>query len=122
MTDSDRGSATYVNGGEILGQRGGVKAGHWGVGGENFSRIYVGVFSPVCGSTISFADRSSAPTPVCLRRRVDWAGPKLSPFIDRIWTWWVRRSRSAPVRRSAPNTEVHSSKGRFDVTMVEPRS
>jgi len=23
---------------------------------------------------------------------------------------------------SAPNTEVHSSKGRFDVTMVEPRS
>ena len=26
---------------------------------------------------------------LCLRR-------KLSPFISRIWTWWVRRSSSAP--------------------------
>ena len=34
----------------------------------------------------------------------------------------MRRSSSAPVRRSEPNTEVHSSNGRFDVTIVEPRS
>ena len=47
---------------------------------------------------------------------------KLSPFISRIWTWWVRRSRMAPVRRSDPKTSVHSSKGRFEVMMIEPRS
>src|SRR5271170_4128646 len=39
-----------------------------------------------------------------------------------MWTWWVRRSRSAPVRRSEANTLVHSSKGRLLVTMIEPRS
>ena len=27
------------------------------------------------------------------------------PFLSRIWTWWVRRSRSAPVRRSSPNVD-----------------
>jgi hypothetical protein len=47
---------------------------------------------------------------------------KLWPFISRIWTWWVRRSSSAPVRRSEPNTPVYSSKGRLLVTMIEPRS
>ena len=31
----------------------------------------------------------------------------LSPFISRMWTWCVRRSRSAPVSRSEPKTEVH---------------
>ena len=44
---------------------------------------------------------------LCLRR-------KLSPFISRIWTWWVRRSSNAPVRRSEPKTSVHSSNGRLD--------
>src|SRR5438046_1462401 len=39
-----------------------------------------------------------------------------------MWTWWVSRSSRAPVRRSAPNTDVYSSKGRLLVTMVEPRS
>ena len=34
----------------------------------------------------------------------------------------VRRSSSAPVRRSDPNTSVHSSKGRLVVTRMEPRS
>ena len=38
---------------------------------------------------------------------------QLSPFISRMWTWWVRRSSSAPVRRSGPNTSVHSSNGRL---------
>ena len=47
---------------------------------------------------------------------------QLSPFISRIWTWWVRRSSRAPVRRSEPNTSVHSSKGRLVVTRMEPRS
>jgi hypothetical protein len=28
-----------------------------------------------------------------------------------MWTWSVRLSSSAPVRRSNPNTSVHSSKG-----------
>ena len=32
------------------------------------------------------------------------------------------RSSSAPVRRSEPNTSVHSSKGRLVVTRMEPRS
>ncbi len=41
---------------------------------------------------------------LCLRR-------KLSPFISRMWTWWVRRSSRAPVRRSEPSTSVHSAKG-----------
>jgi hypothetical protein len=40
-----------------------------------------------------------------------------SGFTDRL-----SRSSRAPVRRSAPNTLVHSSKGRLLVTMVEPRS
>ena len=34
----------------------------------------------------------------------------------------VRRSSSAPVRRSEPNTSVHSSKGRLVGTRMEPRS
>ena len=34
----------------------------------------------------------------------------------------VSRSSSAPVRRSEPNTSVHSSKGRLVVTRMEPRS
>ena len=50
---------------------------------------------------------------LCLRR-------KLSPFISRIWTWWVRRSSNAPVRRSEPKTSVHSSNGRLEVTRIEP--
>jgi hypothetical protein len=29
---------------------------------------------------------------------------------------------NAPVKRSEPKTSVHSSKGRFDVMMLEPRS
>ena len=41
---------------------------------------------------------------------------------SRMWTWWVSRSSSAPVRRSDPNTSVHSSKGRLVVTRMEPRS
>ena len=36
---------------------------------------------------------------------------QLSPFISRMWTWWVSRSSSAPVSRSEPKTSVHSSKG-----------
>ena len=40
----------------------------------------------------------------------------------RVWTWWVSRSSSAPVSRSEANTPVHSSNGRLEVTMVEPRS
>ena len=32
------------------------------------------------------------------------------------------RSSSAPVRRSEPNTSVHSSKGRLVVTRMEPGS
>ncbi len=32
------------------------------------------------------------------------------------------RSRSAPVRRSNPKTDVHSLKGRLLVTSVAPRS
>ena len=44
------------------------------------------------------------------------------PFVSRIWTWWVNRSSSAPVSRSEPNTDVHSSNGRLLVTIVEPRS
>jgi hypothetical protein len=51
-----------------------------------------------------------------------WRSRKLSPFISRMWTWWVRRSRMAPVRRSDPKTSVHSSNGRFEVMMIEPRS
>jgi len=47
---------------------------------------------------------------------------KLSPFISRIWTWWVRRSRRAPVSRSEPKISVHSSKGRLEVARTEPRS
>ena len=47
---------------------------------------------------------------------------KRSPFISRMWTWWVRWSSSAPVRRSAPNTSFHSSKGRLVVTRMEPCS
>jgi site-specific DNA-cytosine methylase len=43
-----------------------------------------------------------------------WRSLKLSPFISRMWTWWVRRSRMAPVRRSDPKTSVHSSNGRVD--------
>ena len=39
-----------------------------------------------------------------------------------MWTWWVRRSSSAPVRRSEPKTSVHLSKGRLLVTRMEPRS
>ena len=33
-------------------------------------------------------------------------------------TWWVRRSSNAPVRRSGPETSVHSSKGRLVVTRI----
>ena len=47
---------------------------------------------------------------------------KGSPFISRMWTWWVRWSSSAPVRRSDPNTSFHSSKGRLVVTRMEPCS
>ncbi len=36
--------------------------------------------------------------------------------------WCVSRSSSAPVSRSDRNTDGHSSKGGFDVTMAEPRS
>ena len=43
-------------------------------------------------------------------------------FISRIWTWWVRRSSKAPVRRSEPNISVHSSNGKLEVTRIEPRS
>ena len=43
-------------------------------------------------------------------------------FISKMWTWWVSRSSRAPVRRSDPNVLVHSSNGRLDVTMVDPRS
>jgi hypothetical protein len=39
--------------------------------------------------------------------------------MARMLTWWVSRSSSAPVSRSDPRTEVQSSKGRFEVTMVE---
>ena len=35
---------------------------------------------------------------------------------------WVRRSRSAPVRRSEPKVSVHSSNGRLLVISVAPRS
>ena len=52
---------------------------------------------------------------LCLRR-------KLSPFLSRMWTWWVSRSSRAPVSRSAPSTSLHSAKGRLLVTIVEPRS
>ncbi len=38
-----------------------------------------------------------------------------------MWTWWVSRSRSAPVKRSSPNVAVHSSNGRFEVMMVALR-
>ena len=34
------------------------------------------------------------------RLRLRWS---LSPFISKMWTWWVSRSSSAPVRRSEPN-------------------
>ena len=44
------------------------------------------------------------------------------PFISRMWTWWVSRSGSAPVSLSEPKISVHSSKGRFVVTRMEPRS
>src|SRR5215831_6237688 len=36
-----------------------------------------------------------------------------------MWTWWVSRSNSAPVNLSDPNTPVHSSNGRLEVTMIE---
>src|SRR5664279_4210683 len=52
---------------------------------------------------------------LCFRR-------KLSPFISRMWTWWVSRSSRAPVRRSDPRTSVHSAKGKLLVSRVEPRS
>ena len=45
-----------------------------------------------------------------------------SPFISRMWTWWVSRSSSAPVSRSEPKTSVHSSMGRLVVTRIEPLS
>ena len=38
---------------------------------------------------------------------------QLSPFISGMRTWWVRRPSSAPARRPAPNTSVHSSNGRL---------
>ena len=47
---------------------------------------------------------------------------KLSPFISRMWTWWVRRSSKAPVRRSEPKISVHSSNGKLEVMITEPRS
>ena len=47
---------------------------------------------------------------------------QLSPFISRMWTWWVSRSSSTLVSRSEPKTSVHSSKGRLVVTRMEPRS
>ncbi len=47
---------------------------------------------------------------------------QLSPLIPRMCAWCVSRSGMAPVRRSEPKTSVHSSKGRFDVMMIEPRS
>ena len=50
-----------------------------------------------------------------------WLSRKLSPFISRIWTWWVRRSSRAPLRRSEPKVSVHSSKGRLEVS-TEARS
>jgi hypothetical protein len=34
----------------------------------------------------------------------------------------IQGSKRAPVRRSDRNKDGHSSNGRFDVTMVEPRS
>ena len=37
-----------------------------------------------------------------------------------MWTWWVRRSSRAPVRRSPPSTSVHSSNGRLLVTSNLP--
>src|SRR6266851_7656076 len=37
-----------------------------------------------------------------------------------MWTWWVRRSSSAPVKRSEANTLVHSSKGRLLVIRSVP--
>ena len=40
----------------------------------------------------------------------------------KMLTWWVSLSSRAPVSRSDPRTDVQSSKGRFEVMMVEPRS
>ena len=39
-----------------------------------------------------------------------------------MWTWWVSLSSSAPVSRSEAKILVHSSNGRLEVTIVEPRS
>jgi hypothetical protein len=36
-----------------------------------------------------------------------------------MWTWWVSRSRSAPVRRSEPKVLVHSSN---DTAKVENKA
>src|SRR5262249_17494947 len=36
-----------------------------------------------------------------------------------MWTWWVSRSSSAPVNLSDPNTPVHSSNGRLELTMID---
>jgi hypothetical protein len=43
-------------------------------------------------------------------------------LMVRMLTWWVSLSRSSLVSRSEPSTEVQSSNGRFDMTIVEPRS
>ena len=31
-------------------------------------------------------------------RRLEWARRELSPFISRMWTWWVSRSISGPAQ------------------------
>src|SRR6266851_3015853 len=36
-----------------------------------------------------------------------------------MWTWWVSRSSSAPVRRSEANTLVQSSNGRWERHIAE---
>ena len=46
----------------------------------------------------------------------------LAAHLQDVDVWWVRRSSNAPLRRSDPNTSVHSSKGRLVVTRMEPRS
>ena len=80
------------------------------------------VISPVVGSTMSVVAWFCSALADARRRPTDCSRRYLSPFMVRMLTWWVSLSSRAPVSRSDPRTDVQSSKGRFEVMTVEPRS
>ena len=96
-----------VNGSEQLGHWGGGIASHRRDDGRQLitqSSVLTGVRGDgVDGEAYSSSGSSGACEAAVSRLRFR---RQLSPFISRMWTWWVSRSTSAPVSLSVPKTSA----------------